>query len=367
MAEEGRRKKCLAVALPSKLDETRRVAMDFVGAVQFIEQKEDYISGRIDAAVEAQGNDQKMRDIALVASAIFRDSVARGMIVSSEMQVAKSNMIERIDEYMAFLQAHDHGNRDESLRSLKQNSAGETSRSVAGVVWEVSDCDKIKQGASCFACTIDGLSVDKKARGNIATIVPVKKTPREIFNTEDDAFREEVENLMLEMDSRVDEYFNSVGSKIGDMTRRLVKEVANVISFSHLMWPELVDGFCDQVQEMCKRLKITEGNIMKVKDSEYIRDLVGKFEELEHEKAKAGELQRQKDELLKQYDIISAENTSADAKLARIEELMAKLTRAPVGERTAAQEGAGNNSSREIVRESIIELQEGTEAMTETE
>jgi hypothetical protein len=307
----------LAALLPSRPNPRRRVATDFAAVTKFRTRNEkaalklNFVSTTEDAIIRSQPDFQSMPNIqealsvmetisAIKAqSATLRDSINRGVIISSEMQVVGkkcpegySDMINRADDYVAFLKQRDHGTGPGDGRVLKLNSDGEISRSVAEVVFEVSDDEKITQSVKCLARSVVGSEIET-ARGDVITFVPLMKTSANISNDyrNSDEFKEQVVGLMRDMDSRIENYFAEEISVITEGTKALVKQVVNVINFSHLMWPSLVDGFLLEVREMCETLRITGDSIMDIQSknyqSEYIEGILGRFREAEQEIVKA--------------------------------------------------------------------------------
>jgi DNA-binding transcriptional regulator YhcF (GntR family) len=169
---------------------------------------------------------------------------------------------------------------------LKLESDEEVSRSVTEVVWEVSDNQQIIQSVKCLARPIAGLEVET-ARGDIITFIPLIRVLPEISDCDRNCeeFRQQVTDLMRQMDSRIDDYFAKEISAITEETKNLVKQVVNVINFSHLMWPWLVEDFLPEVREMCETLRITGDNIFDTQSKgyqgEYIEGILGRFRNAE--------------------------------------------------------------------------------------
>lgn len=109
---------------------------------------------------------------------ILRDSMERGVIVTSEMQISRkktagdcSDMIDRADDYVSFLKQRDHGMGPNDARPLKSKSAGEASRSIVEIVWEIGDIKEIKRSIYCLGRFIEGSDVSR-AHGDVVTFIP---------------------------------------------------------------------------------------------------------------------------------------------------------------------------------------------------
>jgi hypothetical protein len=148
------------------------------------------------------------------------------------------------------LKQRDHGKGSADGRVLKLDSDREVSRSVAEVVWEVSDIQHITQSVKCLVRQIVDSSIET-ARGDIITFIPLIKVHQKISDGDrnSEEFQTQVRGLMNQMDSLVDDYFTEGISAITEETKDLVKQVVSVINFSHLMWPALVDSFFQRLKK----------------------------------------------------------------------------------------------------------------------
>jgi vacuolar-type H+-ATPase subunit H len=341
----GKKMDTLVGLLPSRPNPKRRVATDFAAITKFRIRNEEaspklkFVSSTKDRIRKNQPDLQSMSNIleALLPeietisaietqSAILRDSINRGTIISSEMQVVDkknpeghSDMINRADDYVAFLKQRDHGKGSADGRVLKLESDGEVSRSVAEVVWEVSDDQQIAQSVKCLARPIVS-SLVETARGDIITFVPLIKVPSKILDGDrnSEEFQSQVMKFMNDMDGRVDNYFAEKISAITEETKHLVKQVVKVINFSHLMWPELVGSFLPEVRKMCEKLKITGNSIMNIQgkdyQSEYVESLLGRFRNAEREIKNAKQEAKQEIKNAKQDAEQEIKNAKQEAK-----------------------------------------------------
>ncbi|MDR2628845.1 MAG: hypothetical protein LBC30_02550 [Puniceicoccales bacterium] len=293
--------------LSSKPEANRSFATDFACAMRFKQRVKKAQKNQIVQDFDKQHAGQTERQS---RSAILKDVTERGMIVSSEMQKSNAgDMVDRAYQYVRLEEGHDSGNGAANGRLLKQTSAGEFPRSIAEVVWIINKKTTITQDVQCPAVKHAQAIDSAISRGNIVTFVPLIDVPSSLLKSDrsTEEFRDDVKRLITQMNGRIDVFFdNATGGAID-----LVKQMAAVINFSHLMWPELVGTFLPEVQDMCNRLKITGDNIMDKIDSAYIQGLVGEFQATRKAQQRA--------------DVAEQERTEAERKTRNVTRFFTKL------------------------------------------
>lgn len=355
--------KKLIGTLSARPDSNRRVETDFACTVEFknpegIKTTEDYgnnveikeklksIQENYDTVENELQEFTKSADKKAYAELlelegeypILCDALKRGFIFSSEMQVKLTkgvyNMYNRSSDYVAFLQARDHGKENSNMRPLKKDVYGDISRSIGEIIFEVND--ENKSIATCVNCPAQKFETAHSRRGNIITYIPLPKIESELLshsgrtyinkgdnelsenekNLKDD-FITKVQGLKDQSDKQVNEFFKT--SKITNDTKKIVQEVIFVMGCSTLMWPRLVNSFSKVVREMCKNLEITKDNMDKISDveySNYYRELIGLDGILNEEMRKKNkEIQKRDEEIQKLKQLVEEQKT----KIAKLE------------------------------------------------